>query len=410
VRLVSASSGWQGDGESPPALTFDFRGTIAENGKTDRGEAWFYGGGAAIGRLLYHYSRLVGPQFLTPWETQARLSTDDVATTVDSGTDHDGTTNANVYEVLEATADDRRYAMVTSSRAETGEGGGELTEYDAWQYPKIIGVDDLELQGTWPEVGFTAAQMLEQAIPRFSYLNIPADGLESDGFVIPQAWFGEGTDLASIVKELTKYELLDWFVLNGKVFEIRRPGTYGRRWQAYSGPSNLREAGLDGSRLWRSIVVRYQDVDGTTKTVGPIGSGAEVETTALEITDPDHPAVKAGIIRKDVLDLQGAAVLGIAEAAGERWLQDANELDRSGSADLTGHVMDDKGIFRPVSQVQPGDHIRFPDASDTSYRKIVAAQKDHDNRSCNVTLDAPPEGVQALLERFQASLVPIAIS
>jgi len=253
-------------------------------------------------------------------------------------------------------------------------------------------------------MGYTAKQMLQLVIPLYTALRTTGESLEDDGYVIPQAWFSDPGPMSTVVQELTKYGLYDWFVFGERLFQFRKPGTYGRRWQAYAGPSELREAGLDGERLWEQIIVSYQDVDGSTRTVGPPGSGAHVEEAGLRITDPDHPAVKADITRKDVLALQGISTPARATEAGERWLKEANELSRSGSCNLKHYILDDCAVFRPASQVQPGDHVRFPDSSDGSYRKIVAVDYDHDTRTAACTLDAPPEGYKALLERMQADI------
>jgi hypothetical protein len=73
--------------------------------------------------------------------------------------------------------------------------------------------------------------------------------------------------------------------------------------------------------------------------------------------------------------------------------------------------MDDKTVMRPVAQVQPGDLICFPDSgTDTSYRKIVQTDYNHETRTCQVTLDAPKESEQALLERYRATLTSRGIS
>lgn len=292
-----------------------------------------------------------------------------------------------------------------------GPSGTAGVEY-GYRLRRLIALGDapLTLQGTWPEVGFTAKQMLAWVISNLTDLEVDESEMEDDGFVIPQAWFSEPTTVLAIVEELTKYGLLDWFVRGGK-FHYRFPGTYGRRWQLYAGPSALKEQGLDASRLWRSIVVRYQDVDGTTRTVGPPGSGAMVEDAGLEVTDPDHPAVRAGITRQDVLDLQGIGVASQAIATGERWLEEANLLSRSGSCTATGYAMDDRGVMRPVSQIREGDLVRFPDAGgDTGYRKVQSFEYTHSTRSSSLALDAPKESVIALLERFNAKLTSLGVS
>ena len=81
------------------------------------------------------------------------------------------------------------------------------------------------------------------------------------------------------------------------------------------------------------------------------------------ITDPQHPAVLAGRTRRDTLDI-GLADAATAIAVGKRFLEEANLLDRSGSATLKGYVLDIYNNLRPVAQVKSGDWISFVDASD----------------------------------------------
>lgn len=379
--------------------------TALEGAWTDlpRCEGWYDSNGIPIGAVMAAWKKAgtvdAGAE---GWSWKLVLSADDIATApLDESANLRAAEPSNV--LVEASDDSKRFAFVQFTF--NAAGGTSGRRYSIYWTPVVIGDQGLGLQGSWPEVGFTAKQMLEFAVPEYTYLEVTDESIEDDGFVIPQAWFAEPTDMATVVKELTKYALYDWFVLRGKLLEVREPGTYGRRWRAYAGPSELKEAGLDGSRLWRDIVVRWQDVDGTTKTAGPPGSGTTVESSGLEISDPDHPAVRAGIRREDVLDLGGVSESVFAIETGERWLKDANELSRSGEATLRGYILDDKGILRPVGQVQPGDEISFPDAGGgTDYRKIVQADYDHPSRASQVTLDAPKESVQALLERYRAAL------
>jgi hypothetical protein len=120
--------------------------------------------------------------------------------------------------------------------------------------------------------------------------------------------------------------------------------------------------------------------------------------------------VRAGLTRQDILDLKGISTEKAATAVCVRWLEEANLLSRSGSCTLTGVVMDDKGIPWPASVVQSGDEVRFPDVADRSYRKLTAPDYDHPSRKGAHSLDGPPEGVQALLERYQARLVSFGIN
>lgn len=388
-------------GEALTGLLFDFT-SIAAGKKKVGGELRCYGGGVDLGRLIFDF---VGDGTAS-WDEYPALSSDDRWTSKDMPINLDGAMSASQQAVV-ATAPGRKYAIVQSWYQ--GTWTGQMTNRHLYHNVKVLGTHGLTLQGTWPNVGFTANQMLGYAIPKYTYLSVAVDELEDDGYVIPQAWFAEPGDMANVVKEVTKFGLLDWFVFGGKRFQLRKAGTYGRRWQAYAGPSELNEVGLDASRLWRSIIVRYQDVDGSTKTIGPPGSGADVTKVELEVTDPDHPAVRAGIVRKDILDLGSISTPEAAQSAGERWLDEANLLSRSGSCNLTGYVMDDRGTVRPAAQVKPGDFVRFPDAADRSYRKITRVDYTHAQRQASCALDGPPEGLAALLERYQATLVPLGL-
>jgi hypothetical protein len=193
------------------------------------------------------------------------------------------------------------------------------------------------------------------------------------------------------------------------VFERRVPGSYGQRWKVYLEEADLQSMGQDSERLWESVVVRYADVDGTSRTVGPPGSGADVEDSRLQIIDPDHPAVRAGLTRRDLLDMQGLGTPSSAIEVGSRFLEEANLLDRSGQITLSGWVMDHRGHFWPASRVRSGDLVSIVNAHDTSYRKIVRKTYTHSNRSAVCDLDAPPEALDALLERLQVVRIPIGV-
>ncbi|HST69066.1 MAG TPA: hypothetical protein VLI94_05350 [Solirubrobacterales bacterium] len=406
---VQATSGFRDSGSARPALIVDYSGTVRQEGNVPGNELWYHGGGVDLGALRFDWLSDAFNEF----ESFFRLVDNDLPVTgnFDPSPDvnYSGKAEALNQEV-KATTPGRRYAALKSFH--TGGYRGTMTNIHRAANLKVLSylaTQNLTLQGTWPDVGYTAAQMLRVLVPEFSGLQVSDDSIEDDGFIIQQAWWPDGTTLGPVVDELVRYGLYDWFVKDGKVFELRKPGTYGRRWQAYQGPSNFREAGTDTERLWDRICVRYQDPDGSTRMVGWPGSGAEVESAALQVTDPDHPAVRAGVVREDLLDLQTQSVPSEAIGVGERWLAEANELSRSGEAELSGYVQDDRGVYRPAAEIAEGDLIRFPDARDKSYRRIVSYDYSADERKVTVSLDAPSETIQALLERYRAALLPIGV-
>jgi hypothetical protein len=405
LSAISASIDPFGSGpEANKPAGLSFTHSALKAGKNEWGEISYDSGGVDLAEVLFDFEgRTEAPD--ADFFNRVDLSRDGVTSHVE-GTDLNAT--SALQQAVSTTAEGMRYARFMSAYV----GSAEIDPYtELFRFANIVALaaHGLAPQGTWPDLYLTAAQILRYAVPLYSSLNATDDSVEDDEYPITQAWYPDRGTLGRVVDDVLKYGLMDWFVKDAKLFEVRRPGSYGRRWQAYQGPSNLEEAGIDAERAWDRIVVAYQDTAGATRTVGYPGSGADVESATLQITDPDHPAVRAEVVREDLLTIDSISTANRAMRAGEEWLREANELSRSGKAELSGHIQDADGVYRPVGQVGEGDYIRFPDARDTSYRKIVDYDYDASSRKVVVTLDAPSESVKALLERYRAALTPLGL-
>lgn len=406
--VAEVAAGFQDKGSTPPGIMFDFRNVSNREGQNECGEQCYYGG-VDIGEILAGFVNVGNVSSgNSSWDDILRLGKDDIISTYVNGTDLNATTTA--VTTLKAPGSGYKYAFVISGWV-LGSGSGQMTDVHLWTTPKVIGRHGMAYKGTWPKIGYTAKQILEYIILNFaSPLTFDPNFIDDDEFVIPQAWYGDPGPPSAAVKDVVKYSLYDWFVYNKKRFEFRKPGTYGKFWKAYVAPSNLNEVGIDAQRVWSSVVVTYNDVDGTTRTVGPPGSGCNTESGLLEVNDPDHPAVRAGRTRRAVLDLRGIGTPETAIAVGIRFLEEAALLNRSGSATLGGYVMDQYGVFWPASMVKAGDWISFVDSSDKGYRKIVNVNYRHKDRNAEVDLDAPATGLEALLERLQVGLISLGVA
>jgi hypothetical protein len=391
-----------------PGISFALSSVAAAS--TPVGESLYYSEGPDIGELRFDYLNLVTSMAEDAnYQDTAVLGADDMfpAGGVDISEIYKQVTKLN--QSLKSSSTKRKYAMVKSVYA-AALAEATYRNVHGFLNPKVIGRHGLTPRGVWPNIGYSSKAMLEYLITNFaSPLTVDSDYMDDDGYTVTQAWY-PNMPLTDIVHDVTKYGLYDWFVYRGKRFELRKPGSYGRYWKAYTSEAGLNEVGLDSQRLWRKITVRYTDASGVTRTAGALGSGCDSESEALEVTDPDHPAVKAKRTRRDILDLQGIATPETAVAVGRRFLEEANLISRSGSATLKGYVYDDKNVLRPVSQVKSGDYISFVDAADASYRKIMSKTYRHTDRASTIDVDAPPAGMEALLERLQAGLISLGVS
>jgi hypothetical protein len=356
-------------------------------------ESWYDSGGIPIGSVILDFLAVKG---MGGWVSQVEASADGVALAEELH-NFAGTSASNVemevavgrFFLMLRTYYPSAWAALSNSEAQ-------------WRNIKVRGRDDLTLQGTWPNVGFTAKQMLP-SIAALAGLTTEDELLEDDGFVIPQAWFSDPATPMSKLVEVTKYGLLDWFVFEHQLLQYRVPGTYGRKWRLASGASAPKNSGPDASRVWDALMVTWQDTDGTTKRAGRPGSGAQFEDSRLQILDPRNAAVAAGRPRRKLLALNGLCEAGPAIRTGQRFLEEAANLDQSGEATITGYCQDSYGIWWPAAYVQPGDWAADPGTQ--NYRKITSASYAHASKTASVSLSAPPEGLGALEARFNARLI-----
>lgn len=269
---------------------------------------------------------------------------------------------------------------------------------------RVVGNHGLTLSGSGDTSGLYTGEMLEHLIQTHTLLE--AGTIEDGTFLQTHAVFRDGSTALSIVENLSRYEpLFDWMVWDQE-FSFRRRGTYGKKWRARVGPSGLRSAGQDISRVWNQIAVKVSDPLYGDLIVGPTGSGYTNTSADLLTDDPDNAANQAGATRREVLDIGEGTLEGAIEV-GKRFLVEANRLDQSGQCELTGFVEDEAGIAWPVDEVRAGDEISFTDSSDTSYRRISATSYAHDSRTNSLTIDSPAPTMDALLARLGAVLLPL---
>ena len=372
-------------------------------------EASYLSRGIPIGSLYYAWKRNswvssgADPNFT--WATY--LSDDDLYSAVNASGDLQAAGPGT--GTLTATTTTRR---VAAAHHGYGIAGGSANAFYAiwWTCLAVYGTHGLTKRGTATATsaqGFYASDVITHAVTKFAPL-LKIGTIQATDFIIPHLVFLESTTGGEIVRQSNRFHLYDWAVWEDKKFSYYKRGAVGRKWRARIAPAQLEETGSQVDRLWESVIVQYQDVDGSTKTVGPPGSGADTETADLKDSDVDNPANVLGITRREKL-VMGVGTAASATEVGKRFMAEQKLLDRSGRATLVGHVTDDKGILHPAWRVRAGDTIVFVDAADTSERRIIKADYDHASRTTSIDLDAPPEGLDAVLERLGVVLVGLGV-
>jgi hypothetical protein len=380
-------------------------------------DGWYDAGpGDGVGSLYYAWKKgdTLDPTGTdTNWTWAARLCDNDLPATVD--------TSGNLRAAgpgsgtLDATAR-RRYAEVYLEYADVA-AGDENTAYDLFFTALgVYGPHGITKRGVGTATdapGLFDTDIIAHAVTRFTTLRTTRAGestIVGSPYIVPQAAFTDPTTVTEIVRQANRFSLNDWAVWDDKTFWLHnRGGGPSKRWRARVGPAQLSETGPQVDRLYTSVVVQWTDTAGITRTVGPPGSGADVEDAALADADPQNPATLAGLNRRALLSM-GTSTPQAAITVGQRFLELSKELDTSGSASLVGHVIDDRGVIHPAWRVRAGDYISFVDSNSTDYRRIVRASYEDSSKTCAIDLDQPPDAMAALLERLSVALQPIGLT
>jgi hypothetical protein len=362
----------------------------------------------------------VGAYVINPgdanWNYVAILATDDVATAYNS------TANLLTAGVrtgtISAPDSSRKWALLQLIyNPAAGNDGVNYAIY--WTQMVVLGVHTVPyvIPAGVSDVTFCGmlASSLEVDIlrnwaPRLAFTTTGASpSIRPSTFLIPQVRWLDMTTPAAMVKEVNQYELRDWAVWEGPTYYSNAFNARGRFWQARVRTSQLSDTGPQASRLFNGVVVTYTDVTGVSRSVGPVGSGAAVTDAGLSDPDPLNPVNELGIRKWAQLSMQ-TSVAAAAIQVGTRFLQYQKLLNTAGQATLVGHVQDMNGNWWPTDTVRAGDQISFVDANDFSFRRIVSTSFDDTSKTNTIQLDSPPDGMQALLERFAAQLTPSGFS
>lgn len=372
------------------------------------------GAGCVIGSI-YHSWRKGGNVSAadTNWHWRVDLSTDDTDGIRDNTGELRGAGPGT--GTLAATTSTRRFAWLNLWYDAASASNSEYLI--DWPCVAVYGDHGLTKRGTASATdaqGLYASDVVAHAVarwaPKLAFTTGVGGTIQPSSFVIPHLAFLDPTTASEIVKQASRFDLPDWAVWEGPTFYWNARGARGKTWRARVGPAQLQETGPSIDRLWNSVVVRYTDVTGTTRTVGPPGSGADATDSQLVDTDPQNPANQAGVTRRALLAMGTSTAAGAIQV-GAKFLAFQKIISSAGQARLVGYVEDDRGVLWPASYVRSGDSIVFVDAADpTTERRIVRANYTDADKACEVDLDAPPDAMEALLERLSVVLVPLGVN
>ena len=293
-----------------------------------------------------------------------------------------------------------RYGYVRFSLVGTVSGGDKRINV---RNLAVYGNHGLTLRGSDPK-GVAAEDVLGYVIAQ-SPLSGDVSQIEATTFVIPHLSYPEDVSLRQVIEDVTAYggsqnTANDWGVYEDKQFFWRPPGT-GRTWRVRRDQTaTATSEGPDADMRTAGVKVLYQDFDGSTKSVGPVGSNSDFETNDLLDADPDNPAARI----PGAFALQEVGITSQTGAIniGKLILNERNRLVWRGSVELQGEVTDENGNPYPVALVRAGDQIVIEDDADTRPKPIQSTSYNHAGNSLSANVGSRPDTLEALLGRLSA--------
>jgi len=295
-----------------------------------------------------------------------------------------------------------------------GAAGAEGMVYPLdWTYLGVTGRSGVPIRGTQTAsggLGVLASEVIANAIarwaPRLQFTTGPQGTIQPTTYLIPKAVYMDPTTVSNIIKDVGQYDLLDWAVWEGPTFYMNYYAQRGRSWCARIREAQLQDAGPQVDRIYNAVIVTFTDPAGVAHSVGPPGSAAQYTDLSLYDSDPLNLATKAGLLHWSPPLDAGTTNLGTAIQVGARYLQELKQSPTAGQASLVGYVQDaTTGIDWPSWMVRAGDSISFVDASNPAFRRVVRTSYDDASKTNGISLDSPPDDMQAFLQRINASVI-----
>ena len=269
----------------------------------------------------------------------------------------------------------------------------------------VYGDHSLTLQGTDPK-GVFGSDVVRYVIGK-TLLNTTSESVEQSSQIIRHLAFREDTPINEVIEQVTAIgssttQPNDWGVYEDKTFFWATPGSYGRIWRVRRDQvATAMSEGPDADARIAGVKVVYYDASGREKSVGPIGSNADTETSELESIDPDNPAKRLPgayeAVNVGLVPLEADAI-----NIGKLILNERNQLKWRGSVEIQGEATDENGNRYPVALVRAGDQIVIEDDNDTRPRPINSTSYSHSDLSLQANVGARPDTLESLLGRLAA--------
>ncbi len=372
-------------------------------------EAWYNSRQVPIGALYFAWKKDAGVGAGdTNWTWTANLSSDDVASSMDSSANLRAVGPASGTVI--ATTTSRKFALLFASYAIAAGADGQLYPI-FWTALAVYGAHGIPRQGPVGDLvaapGLYLSDIVANVVRRAAPL-LNTDDVQVNTTIIPH-YVADRVTASDALLALNNYAQWDWGVYDDRRFFFRPSDPDRLTWTVrLSEGCGLELEGEQSDDVFNGVLVTFTDTSGVSRAYGPPGAVADYTDASLQDTSPDNPANRAGIARKwlrldvpTVTTPAGALIIGQAKLAEQRLPQ------RRGTVTVNSFARHPTAGFRPAWAIRAGDYVRIEDHPADVPRRIIGTDYDHQTRTNTLTVGNTSHKVDAILEWLQASQVAL---
>ena len=371
-------------------------------------EAWYNAGqGLAVGRVYGKFGGGLGET----WNLYVRVAADDAAASQSVSADlYAGV--AGAFDIVPS--GDWQYAALLLQFSSTPAGN------EGQEFP--LSISELAVYGKdVPQAanpaggppGVLGAEVLKAVLTKAGNgIGFDDNSFSAGDFVIPHLVWLDAVTAEQAILDTNRFYRNLWGVYGGNL-RWKPPEDFGRLWHVRRDEgADPQLNGPDSEQEYNGVLVRYDDaLTGTRRLVGPAQSGyagpSGLSRAGLEDADPYLPLNEWGEKRWAVLDAGLTSEAG-AIRLGELFLEGTRARLTSGSIEIGAwQVYDATDARYPAWAPKAGDRLIVDDEPNAAERLIVEASYTHTSRTASLTLDSPPNAIEALQERLQVVLVGV---
>jgi hypothetical protein len=223
--------------------------------------------------------------------------------------------------------------------------------------------------------------------------------------VIPDIKWRDPVSAGSIILDTNRFYLRPWVVRDRTLHWRDR---VGRTWRARRDEGvKVADQGFDSEHIFSGVGVLYSDGTGAQQMVAPPGIQASTTAESLQSTDPRNPALSWGRTKVAIIDA-GLTTLDGATRIGELFMAELAARRSAASTEVGNwQIFDEAGARAPSYEIREGDYLLIEDEPGAGERLVVAHNYNRASRTNSLDLDAPPDRLEAILERLQVVLVGV---